>query len=187
MSTEVRMPCVLICALFIAGVATAQSKVKEPAADPKAFYEDCGDDRPCLFDHPADIPNNVLDALWVSKEVQSERDESKDLNRETFAKYFKAIVIHLSNPKEIDYVLLSESPVGGVDAPWFWIVRFDHAHSKAIFFTFANGFEILRTRNNGYPDIRSDAATASTIYTEIYHYDGQKYVLVHRYHKENTP
>jgi hypothetical protein len=181
------MACVLICALFVAGIATAQSKVKNPAAEPKTFYEDCGDDRPCLFDNPAAIPNDVLDALWTSKEVQSEQDESKNLNRETFAQYFKAIVIHLSDPKETDYVLLSESPLGGADAPWFWIVRFDHAHPKVIFFTFANGFEILKTRNNGYPDIRSYAFTANTSYTEIYHYDGQKYVLVHRYHKENTP
>jgi hypothetical protein len=109
------------------------------------------------------------------------------LDRDKFAQLFKAVVVHLHGPKETDYVLLSEYPLSGADAPWFWIVHIDQGHPKVIFFTLANSFELLRTRNHGYPDIRSRASTASFMYTDIYHFDGQRYILVHAYHKEIEP
>jgi hypothetical protein len=190
MNMKLRMDILMICVLVAAGIATAQSKGKKPAAEPTAFYEDCIDDdkdRPCLFDHPVPVPDIVLDALRNSEEAKSMKDQLKDYDREDFARLFNAVVIHLGGPKEIDYVVMGEFPMGGADAPWFWIVRFDQTHPKVIFFTFAGGFRLLKTRNNGYPDIRSSAWTASDSYTNIYHYSGQRYILVHKYHKENKP
>jgi len=188
-SKTVRLAVVMICAIFVAQIASAQSKVKKTATEPTVFNENEGayGDAPDPFDDPVPLPDNVLDALRASEQAKSMLDELKGLNREEFAKLFRAVKIHLSGPKELDYVVLGGFPMGGTDAPWFWIVRFDQTHPNVIFFTFANGFEILKTRNNGYPNIRSNAFTASTRYTEIYHYNGQKYVLVHKYQKENTP
>jgi hypothetical protein len=77
--------------------------------------------------------------------------------------------------------------MGGADAPWFWIVRFNRTKPKVIFFTFANEFQILKTANNGYPDIRSLAFAGGVTYTNIYHYDGERYRLVHKYQKETPP
>jgi len=187
MNKTQKMAGIMICALLSAEIATAQSKVKKPAAEPTAFYEDCGDDRPCLFDNPVPLPENVLGKLCDTEEAKSMRDKLKDLDRDEFAQLFKAVVIHIGGPKEIDYAVLSEFPMGGADAPWFWIVRYDESHPEVIFFTFANGFEILKTRNNGYPDIRSNAYTASYEFTNIYHYNGQRYIVVHKYHKEIKP
>jgi hypothetical protein len=184
------MALLMICMLFTAGITSAQAKAKKTAVEPTAFYEDCIDGdkgRPCLFDHPVPIPDNVLDALRATKEAKESHDRLKDYDRDDFAQLFKAVVIHLGDPKEIDYVLLSEFPMGGADAPWFWIVRYDQTHPKVIFFTFAGGFRLLKTKNNGYPDIRSSAWTASDSYTNVYHYSGQRYILVHKYHKENKP
>jgi hypothetical protein len=129
----------------------------------------------------------VLDALRATAEAEEMKDELKDLDREEFARLFKAVVIHLGGPKEIDYVVLGESPMGGADATWFWIVRYDQSHPKVIFFTFANGFEILSTRTNGYPNIHSAAFAGGVKYTNIYHYDGQRYILAHKYQKEIDP
>lgn len=188
MNMKFRMAFLMICILVATGIAAAQSKGKKPAAEPTAFYEDCIDndkDRPCLFDHPVHIPNKVLDALRATKEAREMRNELKDYDRDDFADLFKAVVIHLRGPNEIDYVLLSKFPMGGADAPWFWIVRHDQSHPKVIFFTFANGFEILKARNNGYPNIRSRAWTGCCIFTDIYQYNGQRYILAHKYEKEN--
>jgi hypothetical protein len=190
MNMRQREPVMMICALFAAGIVTAQSKIKKSATEPTAFYEDCIDgdkDRPCLFDHPVPIPENVLGALRATKEAKEMQNELKGYNRDDFAHLFKAIVIHLGGPNEIDYVVMGEFPMGGADAPWFWIVRYDQTHPRVIFYTFAGGFRLLKTRNNEYPDIRSSAWTASDSYTNIYHYNGQRYILVHEYHKENIP
>jgi hypothetical protein len=178
----------MICTLFAAGIATAQSKGKKSAAQPTAFYEDCDDeDGPCPFDNPVSLPENVLDAIRATTEAKSMRDQLDELNREQFTRLFRAVAIHLGGPKELDYVVLSEYPMGGADGPWFWIVRSDQIRPKVIFFTFANGFDVLKTRNNGYPNIRSLASTAAVTYTNLYHYNGQRYILVHKYQKETTP
>ena len=190
MSKKIKVVFWMICIVFAAGFAIAQPKDKKSAAEPTAFYEDCisGDrDRPCLFDHPVPLPGKVLEILRATKEAKESQDKLTDYDRDDFAKLFKAIRIHLGDPKELDYVVLGQFPMGGADAPWFWIVRYDQSHPKVIFFTFANGFEILKTKNNGYPDIRSSAYTASFGYTNIYHYNGQRYVLIHEYHKEIKP
>jgi len=190
MNTKLNVVSWTICIVFSAGIATAQTKDKKPAAEPRAFYEDCfidDKDRSCLFDHPVPLPDNVLDALRTTEEAKDMRFKLKDYDRDDFAALFKAVKIHLIAPNELDYVVMGEFPMGGADAPWFWIVRFDKTDPKIIFFTFANGFELLNTGHDGYPDIRSLAYAGGETYTEIYQYNGQRYVLVHRYHKEITP
>jgi hypothetical protein len=180
----------MIWTTFGAGIAIAHTKDKKPPAEPRAFYEDCDDkdkDRPCLFGHSEPLPENVLGALRATEEAKDMRDKLKDYDRDDFAHLFKAVKIHLIPPNELDYIVMGEFPMGGVDAPWFWIVRFDQTHPKVIFFTFANGFEILHGGHNGYPDIRNLAYAGGVTYTEIYQYNGQRYVLVHRYHKETSP
>jgi len=178
-----RTVCVAVCALAAAGIATAQTKAKKLVAEPTAFYEDCGEVVECLQD-PITLPANVLDALWATDEAKSMRGELRSLGRDGFSRLFKAVVIHLGSSKETDYVVLSEFPMGGVDAPWFWIVRMDQIQPKIIFFSFANGFELLKAKTNGYPNIRSLAFAGDVQYTNVYHYDGQRYVLVRKYQKE---
>lgn len=183
-SKALGLACVTICLLFVAGVVAAQSKGTKPAADPTAFYEDCGDDRSCSFDSPVPLPDNVLNALRTSEQAKSMQDELKGLDRERFTELFKAVKIHLGETEELDYVILSEFPMGGANAPWFWIVRSNQTHPEVIFFTFANGFELLKARNNGFPNIRSNAWAGGVQYTNVYLYNGQRYILVHKYHKE---
>jgi hypothetical protein len=211
MNKTLRMICAVICAVFVAGISTliarhfghnigltssppgsistAQSKSKKPAAEPTAF-EDCDDDdkdSSCLFDNPVPLPDNVLDALRATAEAKEMQNQLKDYDRDDFAYLFKAVVIHLGSPEEIDYVVMGEFPMGGADAPWFWIVRSDQTHPKVIFFTNSNGFALQKTRNNGYPNIQSDWCSAAECITRIYHYNGQRYILVHEYHKEINP
>lgn len=186
MSKALRVVCVVTCAIFVAQIALAQSRGKKPAAEPTVFNENNGayEDGSDPFDDPVPLPDKVLDALRVSEAAKSVQDELKNMGRDEFAQLFTAVKIHLSGPKEIDYVVLGGFPMGGADAPWFWIVRFDQTHPKVLFFTFANGFEVLKTRNNGYPNIRSIAFAGGVAYTRIYHYNGQRYILARKYQKK---
>ena len=160
------------------------TKINKPNIEPKDFNEE-GD--PNIFENSVDIPGNVLDAIRATKEAKSMQDKLKDYDRDDFAQLFKAVVIHLGGPKETDYVLLSEFPMGGASAPWFWIVRYDQSHPKVIFFTNSNSFSLQETKNSGYPDIDSEWCSAASCITRIYQYNGQRYILVHEYHTENEP
>jgi hypothetical protein len=201
MSEKRKYVYVMICTIFFAGISmliarhfghpvgrttgtpwtksTTPTKSEKPAVEPTSFYED--DDS---FKYSVPIPDNVIDVLRNSEEAKEMQNELKDYDRDDFARLFKAVVIHLGGTDEINYVVMGEYPMGGADAPWFWIVRYDQSHPKLIFYTFAGGFSLLKTRNSGYPDIRSDAGTASIEVKEIYHYNGQQYILVHKYEKE---
>jgi hypothetical protein len=180
LNLRLRTNILIVCVVFVSGISMAQSKTKKPVAEPTYFYEE--DTK--TFDNSVGIPGNVLDAIRATEEVKSMQNILKDYDPDNFAHLFKAVVVHLHGSKETDYVLLSEYPLSGADAPWFWIVRYDPIHPKVIFLALAGGFRLLKTRNYGYPDIRSDAWTASIEVKKIYHYNGQKYMLVHKYEKE---
>jgi hypothetical protein len=173
------MAILMICALCTAGITSAQSKANKTAAEPTGFSEE-GDQ----FNNTVPIPDNVMDALHNSEEAKSMKDVLENMGRDKFAQLFKAIVVHLRGPKETDYILLSEYPLNSADASWFWIVRFDPVHPKVIFCASANSFEILKTRNNGYPNIRSYTSIGGIEYIYIFHYDGREYILTHKYQKE---
>jgi hypothetical protein len=181
---------IVICVLVAAGIVSAQSKYKKSGPEPRSFYEECDDDdkdRPCLFDHPVPLPDNILDALRATEEARFLPGDLKNYDRDGFAHLFKAIVIHLGNPNELDYVVVGFPPMSGADNTWFWIVRSNPTNAKVIFFTNSNGFELLKTRNNGYPIIRSKWYSPAYCKTWIYQYDGRRYILAHQYEKENKP
>lgn len=169
----------LICAVLCVQIATAQSSVRKGPEEPTSFSEDGSE-----FSRSVTIPERILNVVRRSEEAKSVENSTKELNRNEFAQLFKAVVIHLRDLQETDYVLVSESPMGGADAPWFWIVRSDPVRPKLIFFAFANTLELLKTNNRGYPDIRSHAFAGGTEYIEDYRYDGQKYVLMHKHQRE---
>jgi hypothetical protein len=190
MSNTQGMVCIMVCALFAAGMASAQSKVKKPAAEPTVFSDneaDYEDGPPDPFKQPVPLPNNVLDALRATAEAKEMQDELKNLDREEFARLFTAVRVHLGDPKDLDYVVRGEIPMSGADNTWYWIVRPNPTSAKVIFFTNSNGFALLKTRNNGYLNIRSGWCSAAFCITRIYHYNGQRYILAHEYHMENKP
>jgi len=113
------------------------------------------------------------------------QDQLKDFNREEFAELFKAIKIHLGGSKELDYVVFGAIPMSGADNTWYWIVRSNPTPAMVSFFTNLNRFILLKTRNNGYPKIRSEWCSAAECITRIYHYNGLRYILAHKYEKEN--
>jgi hypothetical protein len=185
----IRLACLAICFIFVAGIASAQTNGKKPAAEPTVFFdsEDNYGEEPYPFDEPVPLPDNVLDALRATKEAQSMEDQLKNFNREDFAKLFTAIKIHLGGPKELDYVVFGAFPMSGADNTWYWIVRSNPTPAKVIFFTNSNRFLLSKTKNNGYPDIRSEWCSAAFCETRIYHYNGHRYILAHQYEKENKP
>jgi hypothetical protein len=123
-----------------------------------------------------------LDALLRTPEAREAADALAGLDREGLRKIFSVVKVHLSNSREEDEVVLGSPPMSGADNDWFWIVRRLPGRTRVVLFANGLSFELLGSRTFGYKDIRTSwgAASGFTI-TCIYHYDGTRYQLVHKY------
>jgi hypothetical protein len=184
MNMKRKLACVLICAIFVAQIASTQSKVKKPSAEPSDFYPD---DRNRGFDDAGAPSDAVLDSLLKTPEAKLNWDRLQKLNREELRKLFLVVRVHLKDAGETDEVVLEKDPMSGADCDWFWFVRDLGGHAQVLLFENAYGVYLLESRTNGYRDIRSVAFAGGTTYTNIFHYNGQRYIPVHKYQKEIRP
>jgi hypothetical protein len=130
------------------------------------------------FKNSVSLPRDVLDLLIVPfKDDEHYRDfvvgkSDKDLNQ-----YFTAVVVHLSAPNVVDYVVAGNLPFAGADNEWFWVVSDGGPHPKVVLNEGASWIELLNSRNNDYRDIQSVWIMSGTKRTRVYHYDGVSYKL----------
>jgi len=175
---------VLICVCCAVEFAAGQATRKPLKTEPSTFYPD---DWNRGFDE-ADPPSDaVLDALLKTQEAKENSDRLHKLGREKLRSLFLVVRVHLKNADEADEVVLGKDPMSGADCFWFWIVRDSADRAQVLLFENAYGVYLLKGRTNGYRDIRSVAFAGGTTYTNIFHYDGQRYIPVHKYQKETTP
>lgn len=179
-----RIACVMICALCATGIAAAQSTGTKPATEPSIFYPDDSNRGFNAADPPSDA---VLNALLKTPEAKENRGQLQELDREELRKLFLVVRVHLTNANETDEVVLGKDPMSGADCNWFWIVRDKGDQAQVLLFENAYGVYLLESRTNGYRNIRSIGFAGGTTYTNIFYYNGQRYIPVHKYQKETTP
>ena len=184
MNMKFRMAFLMICVLVTAGIATAQSASSKPATEPSTFYPDDGNRG---FDGAVPQSDAILDALLKTPEAKENWDRLQKLNREELRKLFLVVRVHLNNADETDDVVLGKDPMSGADCDWFWIVRDKSDQIQVLLFENAYGVYLLKSRTKGYRDIRSVGFAGGTTYTSIFHYDGQRYIPVHKFQKETAP
>jgi len=137
------------------------------------------------FDHPVHLPDSVLKALIATKEARYVRDELKENPRLDVSQFFLAKEVHLSESKEIDYVVFGQFPLTGADCNWFWIVRSIEPRPRVVLFSIGTTLEILdRKKNEEQPDIRMDWWAGSGYgWADEYRFNGSRYV---RFRRLNT-
>jgi hypothetical protein len=178
------LACLMISALSTPGIVLAQSAWTKLPTEPSTFYPD---DRNAGFDEVDPPSDAVLDALLKTPEARENSDELRKLNREGLRKLFLVVRVHLKDTNETDEVVLGHNPMSGADCDWFWIVRDNGGRAQVLLYEYAYGVYLLQSKTDGNRDIRSVGFAGGTEYTNIYHYDGQRYVAVHQYHKEIKP
>jgi hypothetical protein len=168
----------MICALFAARIAIAQTSRAKPPTE-RTVYSEYSDES---FDDFLPLPENLLNVLLATAEAREMSRELQGLDRNELAKLFSAIEVHLDDRGKQDYLVLGKSPMSGADCDWFWIVRSGQTHPKVILFANTNSIELLKSRTNGYRNIRSvwESAAGYTI-TNVYHYNGARYRLAHHF------
>ncbi len=180
MSNKLCVACLMICVFYSTGILTAQSLEAKQASERTIFNEDEES-----FPNSAPMPKSVLNALLATREggdtnrIILQNFPDKDPNQ-----FFSADKVHLSSHEDVDYIVLGSFPLTGADCAWFWVVRSDKTHPKIILFANANSIELLKSRTNGFRNIRTvwSSASGDTV-THVYHYDGARYKLAHKFER----
>lgn len=186
MGLKARAVCFLICMACGVGMMASQASAQGTNKEPTYFSPDYEENDP--FKHALPPADDVLDALLRTSEARDAADALAGLDRERLRRIFKVVKVHLSDSSEEDEVVLGSDPLSGADNNWFWIVRRLRGHAQAILFANGLSLELLNSRTSGYKNIRTSWSAASGLtITCIYHYDGTRYRLMHKYTKTVSP
>jgi hypothetical protein len=186
MSLKARTICFLICLACWAGMMALQASAQRTSKGPTYFSPDYEESDP--FKHALPPTDDVLDSLLRTPQAQAAADALAGLDREELRKKFSVVKIHLSDSSKEDEIVLGSDPMSGADNDWFWIVRRLRGRAQVILFANGLSLKLLNSRTSGYKNILTgwSAASGLTI-TCIYHYDGTRYRLVHKYTKTASP
>jgi hypothetical protein len=87
-------------------------------------------------------------------------------------------------PRELDSVPAENRRLIGANVASFWIFRKTAAGYSLVFDESVHDLEVLESRTNGYRDIRTTSATAVSVTTLLFRFNGEKYELYRRETKE---
>jgi len=161
----------LTVALIFGGGLCAQTR-KPPVGEQLYFSED---DPAGKLRNPEPLPPEVLKVLLQQKDVRDELPLASPSEQASPAQLFHASRVHLSQLKEIDWVVTGVGPMSGADNTWYWIVRSQEGGPTVVCFTGGNSLLLLNSRTNGFRDVESDWSSAAETETTIYHFDGTHY------------
>jgi hypothetical protein len=127
--------------------------------------------------HPVSIPDPVLDLIRKDSEFLSAECESAAQSREKIpANWYEAALVHLSDPKERDFVVKAKNPcLWGPHSGPFWIFRETAQCHKLVLKTEGAGLKILTKRTHGFKDILAGTQVGTGMVSTTYTFDGQTY------------
>jgi hypothetical protein len=125
---------------------------------------------------PIKIPKVVLQILRQDERVQR-CFRNGDEPQNGIASWFKASAIDLNNDGRADLVVKPENDcLFGANITPFWIFHNTGNSYELVLKTHTLGLDILRSRTNGFLNIRVEAASAVMIYGSEYRFDGKRYM-----------
>ncbi len=125
--------------------------------------------------HPVKIPAEVMAILRNDERVRITL-ESENLKPEALPEsWFSVAEVHLGPPPEVDYVVAAEGPLIGANVSPFWVFVPRADGCRLALFVSPHDLEVGRTRTNGYRELTTYGATASTVTTMHFHFDGNGY------------
>jgi hypothetical protein len=131
------------------------------------------------FEKPVSLPNEVLqllkkDTITLEASVGcTERGGGPDVLQ---ASWFKASEIHLGTPGEIDLLVMAANGcLNGANVGPFWVARKTSQGYRLVLSTGGHSLEVMGTRSEGFRDIQTYTASAITVSTVVYRFNGEKY------------
>jgi hypothetical protein len=125
--------------------------------------------------HPVVIPEPVLAILCNDERVRNELKYEKITPDHLPTSWFSAAEVHLSKPSERDLIVVAQGPLMGANVDVFWVFTRGGATYALALTIPAHDLIVEKSRSNGYRDLESMGATAATVTTVSFHYDGDHY------------
>jgi hypothetical protein len=125
---------------------------------------------------PVQIPQEVIRILQQDDMVRNVAEDQKVALDKLPAEWFSASRIELGRGGPRDLVVAAEGPLASSNVTSFWVfVHQAHGFHLALMLP-AHDLVVKSTRSHGYRDIDALAATAVTVSTVRFHFDGQSYL-----------
>jgi hypothetical protein len=127
------------------------------------------------IERPVPLPKDVLEILRRDERV-SARLAEEDPPNDAFGAWFVASEIALNDDDLPDLLVQGVEPhiLGANLVPWWVFHKTPKGHALALTVN-TLGLEVLKTKTNGYRDIRTNKATAKEVLTNTYRFDGSTY------------
>jgi hypothetical protein len=124
---------------------------------------------------PVEIPAEVLSILREDKRNQGCLREGESPTN-IISSWFVGSRIHLNGDSKRDLVITAKNTcLLGANLVPFWVFRNTSQGQELVLSVSALGLDVLNTKTNNYRDIRTGTATARTVHTVIFKFDGRKY------------
>lgn len=129
-------------------------------------------------EQPFTLPAELLQLLRQDKRVQS-CIAQQGVSAEFSPSWFTGASIRLGPAQQQGYLVMAAEPcLLGANIGPFWLFRKNNGRYDLLLQVDAHTVEILHSTTNGYPDIRTLAATASQVKAAVFRFDGKQYRLI---------
>lgn len=124
---------------------------------------------------PITLPEDILKILKQDKRNQESLKEGQSVN-DISASWFTASEIYLNDDKLPDLIVMATDPhLFGANVVPFWVFQKTPQGNKLVLSVSALVLEVLKSKTNGYYDIRTSVATAREVLTTIFTFNGETY------------
>ena len=117
--------------------------------------------------HPIPIPETAFHQLWVSDHNRYIDDTPQRLRQR-----LAGAKIDLDGDSRLDLLVQGDN---GANITGFWIFHNEGKRQRLVLDTRGLGLFLLKRSHHGLRDIEVGAATATTLHTAIYRFDGRRY------------
>jgi hypothetical protein len=125
--------------------------------------------------NPSTIPDEVMAILRSDRLVQNVAKGQKVPLDKIPATWFSASKIKLGGSGTTDLIVAAEGPLAGGNVDVFWVFIQQNSTFKLVLMLPAHDLIVKSTHSHGYRDIEALAATAVTVSTARFRFDGKGY------------
>jgi len=129
-----------------------------------------------VVEHPVRLSDPDLTALAQDDLVKDDMKRDPPITKLT-RKDLVASVVHLKDASERDLIVIGTGPrFAGANVDPFWVIRELRDGPHVVLHAGGLGIKIKKSRSLGLYEIETSAVTMGEFHTEVYGFDGTKYV-----------
>jgi hypothetical protein len=125
--------------------------------------------------HPIALPEAALALVAGDPDVKSVIEDHGPAGAPLLITWLSASYVHLDGPNERDIIVVGKGPLSGANITTFWVLRPSGTGFDMLLNVPAHDLIVKRRRSKGYRDIEAWSATAVTVSSVSFRFDGSQY------------